>query len=232
MSKILIVDDEKDIVELVSYNLEKEGFKTVKAYDGEAALGLVRSGKPDLMILDLMLPKMNGLDVCKAIRRNPEMANLPIIMLTAKGDEIDKIIGLEIGADDYVTKPFSVKELIARIRTILRRLHDGEKKFVMEEFQYEELAINYTSCLVRINGKAITLSPTELKLLFFLSRNPGRVYSRNQILDHVWGDDTFVTDRAVDVHVRRLRSQIEKDLKNPRYILTVRGFGYKFADKV
>jgi two-component system, OmpR family, alkaline phosphatase synthesis response regulator PhoP len=231
MSKILIVDDEQDIVELVSYNLEKEGFKTVKAYDGEAAMGMVSSEKPDLMILDLMLPKMNGLDVCRAIRRNPETANLPIIMLTAKGDEIDKIIGLEIGADDYVTKPFSVKELIARVRTILRRFQEGDKKPAMEEFRYEGLEINYTSCLVRVNDKAVTLSPTELKLLFFLSRNRGRVYSRNQILDHVWGDDTFITDRAVDVHIRRLRSQIEKDLENPHYILTVRGFGYKFADK-
>lgn len=230
MSKILIVDDEQDIVELLSYNLEKEGFSIVKAYDGEAALGLVRSQKLDLMILDLMLPKMNGLDVCKAIRHNPETANLPIIMLTAKGEEIDKIIGLEIGADDYITKPFSIKELIARVRAILRRMHDNDNKMGKEEFIYKELAINYASCLVQISGKQVTLSPTELKLLFFLSRNPGRVYSRNQILDHVWGDDTFITDRAVDVHIRRLRSQIEKDMENPHYILTVRGFGYKFAD--
>ena len=231
MSKIMIIDDEQDIVELLSYNLEREGFSTVKAYDGEAALGLARSEKPDLMILDLMLPKMNGLDVCKAIRRNPETANLPIIMLTAKGDEIDKIIGLEIGADDYVTKPFSVKELIARVRTILRRLQDRDNKTGKEEFNYKELAINYASCLVQISGKPVALSPTELKLLFFFSRNPGRVYSRSQILDHVWGDDTFITDRAVDVHIRRLRSQIEKNMENPQYILTVRGFGYKFADK-
>jgi len=231
MSKILIVDDEQDIVELLSYNLGKEGFSTIKAYDGEAALGLVRSGKPDLMILDLMLPKMNGLDVCKAIRRNPETANLPIIMLTAKGEEIDKIIGLEIGADDYITKPFSVKELIARVRSILRRMQDVEKKTGNEEFEYKDMKINYASCLVKISGKQVTLSPTELKLLFFLSRNRGRVYSRNQILDRVWGDDTFITDRAVDVHIRRLRSQIEKDMENPNYILTVRGFGYKFADK-
>jgi len=231
MSKILIVDDEQDIVELLSYNFEKEGFSIVKAYDGEAAIGMVRSKKPDLMILDLMLPKMNGLDVCRAIRRNTETANLPIIMLTAKGDEIDKIIGLEIGADDYVTKPFSVKELIARVRTILRRLKESDNKTGKEEFNYKELAVNYASCLVQINGKPITLSPTELKLLFFLSRNQGRVYSRNQILDHVWGDDTFITDRAVDVHIRRLRSQIEKDMENPQYILTVRGFGYKFADQ-
>jgi two-component system alkaline phosphatase synthesis response regulator PhoP len=231
MSKILIVDDEQDIVELLSYNLEKERFSIVKAYDGEAALGMVRSEKPDLMILDLMLPKMNGLDVCKAIRRNQETANLPIIMLTAKGDEIDKIIGLEIGADDYVTKPFSIKELIARVRTILRRLHDRDNKTGKEEFNYKELAINYASCLVQISGKPIALSPTELKLLFFFSRNPGRVYSRSQILDHVWGDDTFITDRAVDVHIRRLRSQIETDMEKPQYILTVRVFGYKFTDK-
>jgi len=231
MSKILIVDDEQDIVELVSYNLEKEGFKTVKAFEGEAALKMVKLQKPDLIILDLMLPKMNGLDVCRAIRRNPETLSLPIIMLTAKTDEVDKIIGLENGADDYITKPFSIKELIARVRSILRRLHDGEKKTGQEEFQYEGLTINYTSCLVKVSGKQVTLSPTELKLLFFFSRNPGRVYSRNQILDHVWGDDTFITDRAIDVHIGRLRSQIEKDLENPRYILTVRGFGYKFADK-
>ena len=230
MVKILIVDDEQDIVELLSYNLEKEGFSIVKAYDGEAALGLVLSEKPDLMILDLMLPKMNGLDVCKAIRRNPKTATLPIIMLTAKGEEIDKIIGLEIGADDYITKPFSIKELIARVRAILRRMHDNNNQTGKEEFIYKELAINYASCGVQIGGKKVTLSPTELKLLFFLSRNPGRVYSRNQILDHVWGDDTFITDRAVDVHIRRLRSQIEKDMENPRYILTVRGFGYKFTD--
>ena len=232
MSKILIIDDEQDIVELLSYNLEKEGFSIVKTYDGEAALELVRSQKPDLIILDLMLPKMNGIDVCRALRSNPETARLPIIMLTAKGDEVDKIIGLEIGADDYITKPFSVKELIARVRRILRRLHDVEKKTGQEEFQYEDMTINYPSCLVQVSGKPVTLSPTELKLLFFLSRNPGIVYSRNQILDHVWGDDTFITDRAVDVHIRRLRSQIEKDMDNPRYVLTVRGFGYKFAGKI
>jgi phosphate regulon transcriptional regulator PhoB len=231
MSKILIVDDEKDIVDLISYNLEKEGFSTAKAYDGEAALKLVKTQKPDLMILDLMLPKMNGLDVCRAVRHHQETAGLPIIMLTAKSDEVDKIIGLEVGADDYVTKPFSVKELIARVRSILRRLKNSEKFAGREEFVHHGLKINYDSCFVSVNGKKVTLSPTELKLLFFLSQNPGRVYSRNQIIDHVWGDDTFITDRAVDVHIRRLRSQIEKDMENPFHILTVRGFGYKFADK-
>lgn len=231
MSKILIVDDEQHIVELLSYNLEKEGFSTVKAYDGEAAFGMVRSEKPSLMILDIMMPKMNGFDVCKAIRRNPETANLPIIMLTAKANEVDKIIGLEIGADDYVTKPFSIQELIARVRTILRRMEDNSNKTRQEEFKYKELAVNYASCLVQVSGNPVTLSPTELKILFFLSRNPGKVYSRSQIIDHVWSDDTSTTNRAVDVHIKRLRSQIEKDMENPRYILTVRGFGYKFADK-
>jgi len=231
MSKILIVDDEKDIVDLIAYNLEKEGFFTVKAYDGDSALQIIRTKKPDLIILDLMLPKMNGLDVCKSVRRDPETAGLPIIMLTAKNDEVDKVTGLEVGADDYVTKPFSVKELIARVRGLLRRLKENETSSGKEEFNYAGLKINYGSCLVSVNGRKVSLSPTELKLLFFLSRHPGKVYSRNQIIDHVWGDETFITDRAVDVHIRRLRSQIEKDMDNPHYILTVRGFGYKFADK-
>ena len=231
MSKILIVDDEKDIVDLICYNLEKEGFSTVKAYDGETSIELVKTQKPDLMILDLMLPKMNGLDVCRSIRNNPKTVSLPIIMLTAKSDDVDKIIGLEVGADDYVTKPFNIKELIARVRSILRRLQETKKDLVKEEFSYEELTINYASCLVNIGGKAIKLSPTELKIIFFLSQNPGRVYSRKQIIDNIWRDETFITDRAIDVHIRRIRSQIEKDIENPRYILTVRGFGYKFADK-
>ncbi|HNZ65490.1 MAG TPA: response regulator [Smithella sp.] len=228
--KILIVDDEKDIIELISYHMEKEGFSVAKACDGELALQIIKTQKPDLIILDLMLPKMSGLDVCRNVRCNPSTAALPIIMLTAKGDELDKIIGLEVGADDYVTKPFSVRELIARVRSVLRRLKESEKTPDTEEFVHKGLKINYTFCLVSVDGKAVTLSPTELKLLFFLSRHPGRVYSRNQIIDHVWGDETFITDRAVDVHIRRLRSQIEKDMENPYYIQTVRGFGYKFVD--
>ncbi len=231
MKKILVVDDEKDIIELIEYNLKKEGFSVIQAYDGEAAVSIAKKQQPDLLILDLMLPRMNGIDVCKAIRANPATVDLPIIMLTAKTDESDKVLGLEIGADDYITKPFSVKELIARVRTILRRLREKESSRLKETFEMEGLSINYSSCTVRINGSVVVLSPTELKLLFFLSRNRGRVYSRNQIIEHVWGDETFITDRAVDVHIRRLRSQIEKDMENPHYILTVRGFGYKFADK-
>ncbi len=230
MAKILIVDDEPDIVELVSYNLERERFFTTRAHDGETALRKVKIEKPDLLILDLMLPGIGGLDICKKIRANPETSDLPIIMLTAKADEVDKIIGLEIGADDYITKPFSVKELVARVRTVLRRTQEGAKPSVKETFEFNGLSINYVSCSVLVEGCPVTLSPTELKLLFFFTRNPGRVYSRDQILNHVWGDDTFITDRAVDVHIRRLRSQIEKYMDHPQFILTVRGFGYKFAD--
>lgn len=232
MQKILIVDDEEDIAELLSYNLVREGFAAVVAHDGETALRLIKKENPDLVLLDLMLPGMNGLDVCKSVRRNPETARLPIIMLTAKSDEIDKVTGLELGADDYITKPFGVKELIARVRSILRRTRDADKNVAGEEFQHEDMRINYASCMVQIGGEEIVLSPTELKLLFFLTRNQGRVYSRSQIVDHVWGDETYITERAVDVHVRRLRSHIEKDLNNPRFIVTVRGFGYKFADKI
>jgi phosphate regulon transcriptional regulator PhoB len=230
MKKILITDDERDIVDLISYNLEKEGFSIIKAYDGEKALSLIRTQKPDLIILDLMLPRINGLDVCKAIRKNPETSALPVIMLTAKTDETDKVTGLEVGADDYITKPFSVKELVARVRAVMRRLGEEKKSSPKEKFSYSGMEIDYASYRVTINGKKVELSPMELKLLFFFSQNPGRVYSRNQILDHVWGDDTFVTQRAVDVHIGRLRSQIEKDIDNPKYIQTVRGFGYKFNE--
>lgn len=230
MTKILVIDDEKDIVELIAYNLEKEGFSVLKAYDGEEALRIVKEQRPDLLILDLMLPKISGLDVCKSIRNNPATARTPIIMLTAKADEVDKIVGLEMGADDYITKPFSVKELIARVRALLRRMRDSDKDEPREEFRSGNLLINYVSYEVRLDGKKILLSPTELKLLFFFSQHPGRVYSRDQILNNVWNDDTFVTPRTVDVHIKRLRGQIEKDPENPQFIITVRGIGYKFAE--
>jgi phosphate regulon transcriptional regulator PhoB len=227
--KILVVDDEKDIVDLVSYNLEKEGFKVLKAYDGESALRMVQTKSPDLVILDLMLPGVQGLEVCRKIRENPRSASLPIIMLTAKGEEVDRVVGLEMGADDYVAKPFSVRELSARVRAILRR-SETEKRTPEKAFSSGGLHIDYDSYNVTVEGRKVDLSPTEMKLLFFFSKHPGRVYTRDQILDHVWGDTAFVTPRTVDVHVRRLRVQIEKDLENPRYILTVRGVGYKFAD--
>jgi phosphate regulon transcriptional regulator PhoB len=226
-----MVDDEKDIVDLVAYNLEKEGYETLKALDGEKALQLVRTKTPDLVVLDLMLPGIQGLEVCKRIRKDPETASIPIIMLTAKGAEIDKIVGLEVGADDYITKPFSVKELLARIKAVLRRSEARRAAVQAEVFEFKGLHIDFKSYEVTVDGKRVDLSPTEFRLLKFLSRNPGRVYSREQILDRVWGDEAFVEPRTVDVHIRRLRSRIEHDESSPDYIVTVRGAGYKFMDR-
>jgi phosphate regulon transcriptional regulator PhoB len=228
--KILVVDDEKDLVELIAYNLLKEGFSVIKAFDGGTALKLARGENPDLMILDLMLPGIQGIEICKRIRRDPEHATLPIIMLTAKGTEVDTVLGLEVGADDYVTKPFSVKELLARVRSLLRRSSMEKGSGETGSFEYKDLHINYASHTVTVRGRQVDLSPTEFRLLKFLALNPGRVYTRDQLLDRVWGDETFVEPRTVDVHIKRLRSQIEEKQSQPHYILTVRGFGYKFTD--
>jgi len=227
--KILVVDDEKDIVDLIVYNLEKEGFATIRAHDGETALDLAKAKKPDLLILDLMLPGVRGLDVCRFIRKNPDTENLPIIMLTARSDQTDKILGLEIGADDYITKPFSIRELIARVRAVLRRWDERSRIPKTEIFNFKGLHMNYETYEVTVEGQRIEMGPTEIKLLRFLTKHPGRVYTRDQLLDHVWGDETFVEPRTVDVHVSRLRAAIEKDKEKPEYILTVRGIGYKFA---
>ncbi len=229
--KIFVVDDEKDIVELVAYNLEAEGYDVMKAGDGETALATIRNEKPDLIILDLMLPGIKGLDVCRAVRRDRVTEAIPIIMLTAKGDDLDKVIGLEMGADDYVTKPFSVRELTARVRAVLRRggTRSGPPDEAPETFSFHELRLDYAACTVSVAGERVDLGPTEYRLLTFFTRHPGRVYSREQLLDRVWGDETFVEPRTVDVHISRLRAAIEKDKDNPEYILTVRGLGYKFA---
>jgi len=229
--KILVVDDEKDIVDLITYNLEKEGFATMRAYDGDTALEMVKTQKPDLVILDLMLPGIRGLEVCKFIRRNRETETLPIIMLTAKGDHVDRIIGFELGADDYIIKPFNVGELIARVRAVLRRAESRPEADKAETFTSRGLHINYISYEVTVDGKRVDLGPTELKLLRFFTQHPGRVYTRDQLLDYVWGDETFVEPRTVDVHISRLRLAIEKDKEKPEYILTIRGIGYKFADE-
>ncbi|MDQ5985603.1 MAG: Alkaline phosphatase synthesis transcriptional regulatory protein PhoP [Syntrophus sp. SKADARSKE-3] len=227
---ILIVDDEKDIVELVGYNLQKEGLNILQAFDGEKALEIIRVKNPDLLILDLMLPGVKGLDVCRTIRGQAETAALPIIMLTAKSDDIDKIIGLEMGADDYITKPFSVRELVARVRSLLRRSELRNESEKHKTFSIRGLSIDYQSYEVTVNGHKANLGPTEMKLLIFLTKHPGRVYSRDQLLDQVWGGESFVEPRTVDVHISRLRTSIEKDKDNPEYILTVRGIGYKFTD--
>jgi len=228
--KILVVDDEKDIVELISYNLEQEGLAVIKAYDGQMAWERVKTAKPDLVVLDLMIPGIHGLEVCKLIRRDAATGTLPIIMLTAKSDQVDKILGLELGADDYITKPFNVRELIARIRAVLRRYEGRQQKELSETFAFQGLSVNFGSCTVAVDGKKVDLSSREFKLLKFFTEHPGRVYSRDQLLDYVWGDEAFVEPRTVDVHISRLRASIEKDKEKPKYILTVRGLGYKFAD--
>ena len=229
---ILIVDDERDIVDLLAYNLGNEGYSTLKAYDGETAIQATRCELPALIILDLMLPGIQGMEVCRRLRNDAATKDIPIIMLTAKGDEVDKILGLEMGADDYITKPFSVRELLARVRSVLRRSAPREESAEEETFSFEGLTIDYRRHAVIIDDRPIELSPMEFRLLKFLAHHPGRVYTRDQLLDHVWGDEAFVDPRTVDVHIRRLRSRIENDAARPRYIFTVRGFGYKFADIV
>jgi phosphate regulon transcriptional regulator PhoB len=227
--RILIVDDEKDLVDLLSYNLEKEGYAVLRAYDGDEALKIIRSRKPDLILLDLMLPGIQGMEICRIVRKNPETAALPIIMLTARGEEVDRIVGLEMGADDYVTKPFSVRELLARVRAVLRR-YEAAPAEDRKTIRYGDLFIDHDAHEVTVAGRKVALSPTEFRLLWFLARTPGRVFTREILLDRVWGDDTFVEPRTVDVHIRRLRAQIEPDLSTPRFVLTVRGVGYKFAE--
>ncbi len=229
---ILVADDEKDIVDLVAYNLVREGFAVLKAYDGHAAWSIANSStrRPDMVILDLMMPGIQGMEVCRMIRKNTTTASLPVIILTAKSDQIDKILGLEMGADDYVTKPFNVRELIARVRAVLRRAETKSETEPAGAFTFEGLHIDYGRYEVTVEGRKAALGPMEIKLLKFLTEHPGRVYSRDQLLDHVWGDESFVEPRTVDVHISRLRAAIEKDKENPRYILTVRGIGYKFTD--
>jgi phosphate regulon transcriptional regulator PhoB len=228
--KILIVDDEKDIVELIAYNLEREGFAVNRAFDGRKAWELVNAEKPDLVILDLMMPAVPGMEVCRMIRHQDSTADLPIIMLTAKSDPVDKILGLEVGADDYLTKPFHVRELIARVRAVLRRSERNPDNDLPESFDFRGLHVDFKSYKITVNGLPVALSSREFKLLRFFIGRPGRVYSREQLLDRVWGDDAFVEPRTVDVHISRLRGVIEPDQSHPQYILTVRGIGYKFTD--
>lgn len=227
--KVFVVDDEPDLVELVSYNLKKEGFTVDSAPDGESALTKIRKGKYDLIILDLMLPGIQGMELCRILRNDSKTARLPIIMLTAKGEEVDKVLGLEMGADDYVTKPFSPRELVARIKAVLRR--SEEKPATEKILRIGELEIDRERYAVSIKGESIKLSATEFKLLLYLAERKGKVFTREQLLDAIWRDEAFVEPRTVDVHIRRLRAQIEKDPAKPIYIKTMRGIGYFFNGK-
>ncbi len=226
---IFVVDDEADLVKLVTYNLKKEGFLVDSAQDGEKALAKVKKGKYDLIILDLMLPGLQGMELCRIIRNDPKTSSLPIIMLTAKGEEVDRVLGLELGADDYITKPFSPRELVARVKAVLRRTI--EKPAADKIIEAGDLVINKETYSVTDKGLPVKLSATEFKLLLFLAERRGKIFNRDQILDAIWRDEAFVEPRTVDVHIRRLRSQIEEDPAQPRYIKTMRGIGYFFDGK-
>jgi two-component system alkaline phosphatase synthesis response regulator PhoP len=226
--KILVVDDEEAIVKLVSFNLQKEGFETIAAYDGREALELIHREHPDLVVLDVMLPEMDGFALCRLLRQ--EKISTPILMLTAKDEEIDKVLGLELGADDYLTKPFSPRELVARVKAILRRTAEPSEPKASKDTQltFGELVIFPGRYEVRCGGKEVELTPREFELLLLLCRNAGLVLSRERILEQVWGYDYYGDNRVVDVHIRHLREKIEKDPGTPLYIKTVRGVGYKF----
>jgi len=229
--RVLVVEDEEDIRELVRFNLEQEGFSVIGVEDGERALALLRKERPALVILDLMLPGMPGLDVCRRIRADATTATLPVLMLTAKAGEADRIVGLEMGADDYVTKPFSPRELVARVRAVMRRAYGAAPERPPQIYEKGRLRIDFDNYEVQLDGARIDLSLREFELLRFFVQSPNRVYDRLQILDLVWGNDTHVEPRTVDVHIRRLRKRIERDDANPEMILTVRGVGYKFNDR-
>lgn len=222
--KILIVDDEKDIVKMLDYNLKKEGFRTVLTYDGEEALDLAKKERPDLIILDLMLPGIDGLEVCKQLKKEDSSANTPIIMLTAKTQEPDKIVGLELGADDYVTKPFSPRELVARIKALIRRSKQAEKS--PEIFRIGGLSIDFPRVLVKIKDNPVELTAKEFELLKILIKARGRVLSRDYLLDTIWGFDkaSEIETRTVDVHIRTLRKKLKNESKR---IVTVKNYGYR-----
>jgi len=224
---ILVVEDEKDIRELVRFHLEQEGYTVREAESGEEALERVAGDRPALLILDIMLPGSDGLEVCRRLRATATTAAMPIVMLTAKAAEVDRVLGLEIGADDYITKPFSPRELIARVKAVLRRTHGDEVPQPHEVFDRGRLRIDFDTYEVFLDGKQVPLSLREFELLKFFVHHPHRVYDRLQLLDLVWGRDTFVEPRTVDVHIRRLRKRIERDDASPELILTVRGVGYK-----
>lgn len=226
--KILAVDDEQDIIELLSYNLSREGFEVTTAADGEEALKKIRAKSFDLIILDLMMPGIQGMELCRILRNDPKTKSLPIIMLTAKTEEIDRILGLEMGADDYITKPFSPRELIARIKAVLRRSARAlpEGKYIT----VGELTINTETYSVAKNNVPLNLSPTEFRLLLYLVERRGRIFNREHLLNAVWKDEGYVEPRTVDVHISRLRTQIEDDPASPVYIKTKRGHGYYFED--
>ena len=227
-STILLVDDEESVQKLLAYPLERDGFRVLKAKDGEEALRRFADANVDLVVLDIMLPKLDGLEVCKRLRAE---SSVPIIMLTARDDELDKVLGLELGADDYITKPFSIREFRSRVRALLRRASAprlGARE--SEVIESDGLRIDPSRRSVEVRGRPVQLTYVEFELLRILASNPGRVYTRQMLLQHLWGGSDYREPRTIDVHVRHLREKLERDAKEPELILTVRGVGYRFRD--
>ena len=227
-STILLVDDEDSVQKLLSYPLERDGFRVLAARVGEEALAKFSSEPVDLVVLDLMLPKLDGLEVCKRLRAQ---STVPIIMLTARDDELDKVLGLELGADDYITKPFSIREFRSRVRALLRRASlPAQDRRESETIETDGLVVDPSRRTVEVRGEAVQLTYVEFELLRTLAANPGRVFSRRQLLEALWGDSAYREPRTIDVHVRHLREKLERDASEPEFILTVRGAGYRFRD--
>lgn len=222
---IFVLEDDNDISRLVQHNLEAAGFSVRVFVTTAAVLADSERKAPDLFLLDIMVPGGDGLDLCRRIRRNAALASTPIIFLTARASESDRILGLELGADDYITKPFSPRELVARVKAVLRRF---ERPTISTQIQFDDVEIDASAMQLKVKGELTATTATEFRLLDYLARHPGRVFSRDHLLDAVWGDARFVTPRSVDVYVRRIREKIEADAENPRYLVTVRGAGYRF----
>jgi phosphate regulon transcriptional regulator PhoB len=225
--RVVIIEDEKDIVELVRYNFRKEGFEVESFGRGREGLDYLRRNPADVVLLDILLPDEDGFEICKRLRSDEHLRTLPILFLTAKGEEMDRVLGLEIGGDDYVVKPFSPRELVARVRAVLRRQERGTEK--REVVEVGGLHLDTRTQEVTIRGRAVELSTLEFKLLHYLASHPRHVFNRDRLLDEVWGRDRFVTPRTVDVHIRRLREKIEAAPNRPQFLQTVRGSGYRFS---
>lgn len=224
LGKILVIDDDKNTCELLRLYLEKEGYNVMISYDGEEAVVKFNALKPDIVLLDIMLPTLDGWQVCREIRKR---SNVPLLMITAKGETFDKVLGLELGADDYITKPFEIKEVIARIKAVCRRTGQASGESEVKEVKYDKLVVNMTRYELKVDGKVLDTPPKELELLFHLASNPNRVYTRDQLLDEVWGFEYYGDSRTIDVHVKRLREKL--DGVSPQWELkTVWGVGYKF----
>ena len=225
--KILVVEDEKTIADILVFNLGREGYDTMAAYDGAEGLHKALTESPDLILLDVMLPEMDGFEVCRRVRAQ---SDIPIIMLTAREEEADKVMGLELGADDYITKPFSMRELMARVKANMRRTLSGEEREKPQAEAGDGLRISRSSGMVYKNGRALELSAREVDIHCFLAASPGRVFSREELMEHVWGYDYYGDLRAVDVAIRRLREKVEDEPASPKHIITKRGMGYYFAE--